>query len=568
IRHDSRFIAVLGLLGGFATPALLSTGENRPIPLFTYLLLLNAGLAWVAFKKGWPQLTILTLILTAIYQWGWVIQFLDSGQLSLAMGIFLVFSVMSFVALILGRRGLERSEASVGTGLVLERTGAAAALMPLLFAVYLASVPRLAVDPALLFGFLLLLDVGLLAIAIVRREELLHAVAAVTTLVVFAIWIGKYPSGALTIASIFNAIFVVLYLLAPAIAERLKKPFEGIGVQAIYAAPILLFVFPALARIEPAAASPWMLFGTMYLLLALIAWRALAIPASPLFFVAAFFALAAEASWSATHLLTERLGTAVLLYAIFGIFYLGVPIVARRIGRPLEPKWGGGAVVLGSLVMLLFLAAGPRAAAGLWGMAFLLALLNAGLFIESAAGRLPALSVAGSLLSWLVLGVWWGNAAAAVGLMPSLIVLVGLTLVMLGGHAWAHHETMRQGGKTRDEPFGFPTTSSLGLVGHAFLLFVFLNPEWSTPPWPGLGALLVMTLGVSTTALFVKRGVLHAAATIAAAVIISAWAQLAVGDEWALVTLLIAEAVIAYGLAWLWIARNLEGVAASVGVLG
>ena len=47
---------------------------------------------------------------------------------------------------------------------VLERTGAAAALMPLLFAVYLASVPRLAVQPALLFGFLLLLDAGLLAI--------------------------------------------------------------------------------------------------------------------------------------------------------------------------------------------------------------------------------------------------------------------------------------------------------------------------------------------------------------------------------------------------------------------
>ena len=155
IRHDSRFIAVLGLLGGFATPALLSTGENRPIPLFTYLLLLNAGLAWVAFKKGWPLLTILTLILTVVYQWGWVVQYLDTSQLPLAIGIFLVFSVMSFVALILGRRGLERGDASVETGLVLERTGTAAALMPLLFAVYLASVPRLAVDPALLFGFLL-----------------------------------------------------------------------------------------------------------------------------------------------------------------------------------------------------------------------------------------------------------------------------------------------------------------------------------------------------------------------------------------------------------------------------
>jgi hypothetical protein len=140
--------------------------------------------------------------------------------------------------------------------------------------------------------------------------------------------------------------------------------------------------------------------------------------------------------------------------------------------------------------------------------------------------------------------------------MPSLIVLVGLTLVMLGGHAWAHAETMRQGGRAaiprRDEALGFPTTASLGLVGHGFLLFVFLNPEWSTPPWPGLGALLVMTLAVSTTALFVRRGILHAAATIAAAVIISAWAQLSLGDEWAFVATIMAEAAIAYALAWLW----------------
>ena len=55
IRRDSIFIALLGLLGGFATPALLSTGENRPIGLFGYLLLLNIGLAWVASMKRWPR---------------------------------------------------------------------------------------------------------------------------------------------------------------------------------------------------------------------------------------------------------------------------------------------------------------------------------------------------------------------------------------------------------------------------------------------------------------------------------------------------------------------------------
>src|SRR6185503_14700428 len=97
------FIAVLGLVGGFATPALLSTGENRPIPLFMYLLLLNVGLAWVAIRKKWPVLTILTLALTTAYQWGWVVTFLSSSDLALAMGICLVFSVMSFIALALAR---------------------------------------------------------------------------------------------------------------------------------------------------------------------------------------------------------------------------------------------------------------------------------------------------------------------------------------------------------------------------------------------------------------------------------------------------------------------------------
>src|SRR5262249_56397059 len=68
IRRDSLFIAVLGLLGGFATPALLSTGENRPIPLFAYLLMLNVGLAWVARRQRWWMLSTLTLGFTTFYQ--------------------------------------------------------------------------------------------------------------------------------------------------------------------------------------------------------------------------------------------------------------------------------------------------------------------------------------------------------------------------------------------------------------------------------------------------------------------------------------------------------------------
>jgi uncharacterized membrane protein len=67
VRHESVFIAVLGLLGGFATPALLSTGEDRPLTLFSYLLLLNAGLAWAAARRSWPVLPVASLALTVLY---------------------------------------------------------------------------------------------------------------------------------------------------------------------------------------------------------------------------------------------------------------------------------------------------------------------------------------------------------------------------------------------------------------------------------------------------------------------------------------------------------------------
>lgn len=567
VRRDSRFIAVLGLLGGFATPALLSTGDNRPLPLFGYLLVLNAGLAWIAFRKGWAFLSVLTLILTAIYQWGWVLRYLDAAQLPLGMGIFLVFGIMSFVALILGRRGVGRGDSDRLTGIVLERTGVAATLMPLLFAVFTAAVPVLAVDPPLLFAFVFLVNTGLLAVAVLLRDELLHVLGALATLIVVAVWFGSsYSTGAAVTVTLFTVLSVGLYVAAPMIAVGVGKPFRGVGALAIYAAPILLFVFAVLARIEPATAAPWMLFGTLYLLLALLAWRTLAIPDSTLYFIASFFALAAQASWSATHLTAERIGTAVLLYSIFGAFFLGVPIAARRVGRPLAPRWGAGALVCASLVMLLYLADGPRAAAGLWGLAFLLALLNAGLFLESAAGRLPMLSAIGSVLSWLVLGVWWVDGVAAVGLVPSLLVLVGLTLVMFGGHAWAHAAMARQG-EPPATARGFPTTTSLGLVGHGFLLTMIVDPQWADPPWAVLSALLAMTLAASATSLFVRNGVLHAAATSAAGVVVNAWVYLSLGEAWALHAVLVAEGLVAYAVGWLLTEGRLGDRAASVGAL-
>ena len=68
-------------------------------------------------------------------------------------------------------------------------------MMPLVFAIYLAAVRQLGVEPALLFGFLFVVNAGLLAIAVIRREELMHAMGALATLLVFAVWIANASLG-------------------------------------------------------------------------------------------------------------------------------------------------------------------------------------------------------------------------------------------------------------------------------------------------------------------------------------------------------------------------------------
>ena len=563
IRHDSLFIAVLGLVGGFATPALLSTGENRPISLFTYLLLLNVGLSWVASRKKWPALTILTVALTAIYQWAWVRQFLDASQLSLAMGIFVVFAIASFVGL-----SVRAQSADERTEITLARAGLAASGMPLVFVVYLAAVPGYGAHAALLFGFLLLIDSALLVIALARKQVFIHEIGAAGTLLVFTIWLAvSYTNDAWTIAVRFTGVFVAFYALAPMVADRINRPFSGAARSAARAAPILLFTFVVLAGAPQAAASPGAIFGTMFALMLMLAWRALASSDSALYFIAAFFGLAAEGAWSAAFLTSEYLGRAISLYAVFGAFYLGVPIVARGLRRRLQPAWAAGVVQIAGIALLLFIANGPHSPATVWGLALLLAILDAGLFIESASYRLPTLSLVGGVLSWVVLSVWWRNSAAVVGLLPSLLVLVGLSLTMLGGHAWV--DRLRRGADgTVIAGFGFRQGIFLGLVGHVFLFFVALEPAWMTPPWPLLGALTVVTLATSAASLAIRPSKLHAVGLIATAVIVLGWTQASVSV--AAPGLVATEAVAAYGLLWQRMTRRVSGAigGAAAGAVG
>jgi uncharacterized membrane protein len=62
VRFNSPLVAVLAILGGYGTPIMLSTGAVNFVGLYTYLLLLGAGVLGISFKKHWPILHYLSFI--------------------------------------------------------------------------------------------------------------------------------------------------------------------------------------------------------------------------------------------------------------------------------------------------------------------------------------------------------------------------------------------------------------------------------------------------------------------------------------------------------------------------
>jgi hypothetical protein len=128
-RHASLEIALLGLIGGFATPLLLSSGSDRPFGLFGYIMLLDVALLALAQRRRWPALALLSLAGTVFYQVLWVGTRMGTDRLWLGLAILAVFTVLFVVA------GQLVPAENQRTWLI---TPAAAVVVPFAFALYFA----------------------------------------------------------------------------------------------------------------------------------------------------------------------------------------------------------------------------------------------------------------------------------------------------------------------------------------------------------------------------------------------------------------------------------------------
>jgi len=80
VAHDTVSIAILGLLGGMLSPLLISSGENRPYALFTYLAVLGLTAVGAGIYRRWRALDLLAFAGTVIIFQLWFGYHYSNGQ--------------------------------------------------------------------------------------------------------------------------------------------------------------------------------------------------------------------------------------------------------------------------------------------------------------------------------------------------------------------------------------------------------------------------------------------------------------------------------------------------------
>ena len=108
-------VAVIAAVGGYATPIVLSTGENRQVELMTYLLALDVGFLACGLFRRWDVLRVMAWIGTFLLFAGWYGRFYDDSVMWRTTGfLFAFYLIFHTEALLCVRRAASRLPQAMG----------------------------------------------------------------------------------------------------------------------------------------------------------------------------------------------------------------------------------------------------------------------------------------------------------------------------------------------------------------------------------------------------------------------------------------------------------------------
>jgi uncharacterized membrane protein len=182
LRHGP-VVALLGLIGGFLMPALISRGEPPPMELFAYLLFLEIGLTVVTRGRKWWWLTLLTMIGGLGWAGLWIALFFEPAQAHW-VGLFLLASIASFVVATIGAEAEDVSK--IGVAGFISWAAVAAGLAMVAWLVNVSGFTNLE------WAMLGVLSAGAMVLARLRHCYFpLAALAAAACAVMVGVWGGS-----------------------------------------------------------------------------------------------------------------------------------------------------------------------------------------------------------------------------------------------------------------------------------------------------------------------------------------------------------------------------------------
>jgi uncharacterized membrane protein len=94
LSQDAELLATFALIGGFASPVLLSTGQNHEAVLFCYVALLDLAILTLAIFKPWRRLLWGSFVGTILLYLGWYSQYYSGDQRALTVGFAALFAAI------------------------------------------------------------------------------------------------------------------------------------------------------------------------------------------------------------------------------------------------------------------------------------------------------------------------------------------------------------------------------------------------------------------------------------------------------------------------------------------
>lgn len=410
VRLDAQVVAILGILGGFLTPVLVGSGQDNPLGLFGYIALLDLGLVAVALHRRWHYLVPLGAVGTVAMQLGWANNFFSDEKAVTAVVIVLGSAALFLGATIFARRRQRSAPELTWSAVVM-------ACVCYGFGLYFIGFPSVGARMGLLFSFVVLANLCLLAVAWFERISFLVLVAAAGTAVLLFKWGAEIFVPAMAPATIgvslgFCAFFLATYFAA----RRFDRRSEAIAWSAI-AMPFVAFGFAffflgyrEICQEQVGVFYGYVLAATLNLLV--LAW----FEQRPRLVAAAAAAVAVvQIGWLGKVFTAALAPTAMSVCVGFCALFLVVFFVARRFKRgAMEITWSAaGLPLLAFCFALYFISRGEVAARP--GLLFTFILL-ADLFLLALAwfdDESPRLHLVAGLVVFGLLAVWTGNRLTA-----------------------------------------------------------------------------------------------------------------------------------------------------------